>query len=132
MPDDASPSGDPLHMNLKGDVAHVRREDVGEVMVFVVDNDNIYPKQAKEIAHAVKGGIRSADRPKVLLDLSRVQFICSALIGHLVYLHERAQAKSGDFKICVTGERPAYTMKLVHLNRVMDIGGDRQQLIESF
>jgi anti-anti-sigma factor len=132
MTDEPNGVDDPLRMNLKGDAAHVRRDDAGGVMVFVVENTNIYPKQGTEIAKQVRAALEPADRPRLLLDLSRVEFICSAFIGRLLDLHKRAAARSGALKLCVTGEHVAYTMKLVKLNRIIEIGGDRQELIDSF
>lgn len=132
MPDNAGGPSGPLQTSLNTDAAHVRREDVSDVVVFAVENENIYPKQAEEIAGVIKAGILSADRPKVLADLSRVKFICSVFIGHLIELHKQATDRSGELKICVTGEHAAYTMKLVKLSNIIEIGGDRQKLIESF
>lgn len=132
MSDNAGGPGDPPQMSLNTDAAHVRREEVGDVVVFAVENENIYPKQAEEITGVIRAGILSADPPRVLADLSRVKFICSAFIGHLIELHKEARDRSGEVKICVTGEHAAYTMKLVKLSNIIEIGGDRQKLIESF
>ena len=132
MSDDADRPGDPLHMNLKDGAAHVHREDVGDVMVFGVENENVYPRQADEIAAIIKAGIIASDKPKAIVDLSRVQFICSAFIGLLIDVHKLAGEKSGEIKLCVTGEHVAYTMKLVKLQKIMQIAGDRQQLLDSF
>ena len=132
MSDQTGRADDPLDMNLKEDAAHVDREDVRGVTVFTVRNENIYPKQATGITGTVKAGIMSADQPKVLVDLSPVQFMCSAFIGQLVDLHRLAEEKSGALKICVTGEHVAYTMKLVKLNNIIHIAGDKQQLLDSF
>ncbi|MFW6158085.1 MAG: STAS domain-containing protein [Planctomycetota bacterium] len=128
----ADVGGDPLQRGPKADVAHIRQEAVGDVTVFVVENENIYAKQAEEMADAIRGGIRSADRPRILVDLSAAEFTCSALMGLLIDLHKSAAEKGGDLKICVTGGHAAYTMKLVKLNHIIDMAGDRQSLIDVF
>lgn len=131
-PDDAGQADDPLNMNLKEDAAHVHHETAGDVAVLVVDNENVYPKQSKEIAAAIRGTISAATEPKVLIDLSQVEFMCSAFIGEIVGLHKLAEERSGTVKLCVTGEHVAYTMKLVKLSNIIEIGGDRQVLLDSF
>jgi len=125
-------SDDPLKPDLKADEAHIRREDVADVMVFAIENENVYPKQAGEIAAVIRALALSAPRPKILVDLSRVQFISSAFIGNLADLQKLASEKSGSLKICVTGGHVAYTMKLVKLNKLIEIAGDRQTLLDSF
>ena len=131
----AEPTGstdDASRADHKEDAARVERESVGDVMVLVVGNTNVYPKQAREVARAVGGAMLSATPPKVLVDLSRVEFICSAFIGQLIDLHKEARAAGGDLKIHVTGEHVAYTMKLVKMDTIVDVSADRQELIEAF
>lgn len=130
--DNAAQSDDPLDMKLKEDAAHVHRETAGDVTVFIVENENVYPKQSSEIAASIRGVILAAKPPKVLIDLSQVQFLCSAFIGKLIELHKLAEKGGGVIKLCVTGEHVAYTMKLVKLNKIIHIGGKRQKLIDSF
>ena len=132
MSENAAQTGDPLDMKLKEDAAHVHREAAGDVTVFVVENENVYPKQSNEIAASIRGAILAAEPPKVLIDLSQVQFLCSAFIGKLIELHKLAEEQGGAIKLCVTGEHVAYTMKLVKLNNIIHIGGKRQELIDSF
>jgi anti-anti-sigma factor len=132
MSDDAGQADDPLNMNLKEDAARVHHEAAGDVTVFVVENENVYPKQSQDIASAIRGAILAADAPKVLIDLSQVQFICSAFIGRIIELHKLAEERGGVIKLCVTGEHVAYTMKLVKLNNIIPIGGNRQELLDSF
>lgn len=128
----AGQSDDPLHMGAKNDDACVSREDIGGVSVMIVENENLYPKQSQEIGRIIKLAIRDSKQPKILVDLTKVQFASSAFIGQLVDLHQFAREKSGDLKVCVTGEHVAYTMKLVKLNKVMEIGGDKVKLLDSF
>ena len=132
MSDDADRADDPLNMNLKEDAARVHHEAAGDVTVFVVENENVYPKQSQDIGSAIRGVILAVDAPKVLIDLSQVQFICSAFIGRIIGLHKLAEERGGVIKLCVTGEHVAYTMKLVKLNNIIPIGGNRQELLDSF
>ena len=131
-PDDAGQPDDPLNINLKEDAARVHHETAGDVAGLVVENENVYPKQSKEIAAAIHGTVLAAAKPKVLIDLSQVEFMCSAFIGEIVALHKLAEEQGGTLKLCVTGEHVAYTMKLVKLNNIIEIGGDRQELLDSF
>jgi len=128
----AGQSDDPLHMGAKNDDACVRQEDIGDVSVMIIENENLYPKQSQEIGRTIKLAIRDSKRPKILVDLTKVQFASSIFIGQLVDLHQLAREKSGDLKVCVTGEHVAYTMKLVKLNKVIEIGGDKVKLLDSF
>jgi len=130
--DNAAQADDPLDMKLKEDAAQVHREAAGDVTVFVVENENVSPKQSNEIAASIRGAILAAKPPKVLIDLSQVQFLCSAFIGKLIELHNLAEEGGGTIKLCVTGEHVAYTMKLVKLSKIIHIGGSRQELIDAF
>ena len=132
MPDKAERPTDPLRMGLKSDAADIRSEMVGDVAVFVIGNENLYPKQAAEVTAVVQAYISPVEHPNVLIDLSAVEFLCSAFIGQLVDLHKQATEQSGSLKVCVTGGHAAYTMKLVKLNKLLDMGGDREKLIASF
>jgi anti-anti-sigma factor len=123
---------DPLHMAEKEGALHARRETAGGVMVFIVENPDLYAKQADELGEQIGSEIESADRPAVLVDLSGVRFVCSALIGRLIDLHKRAKDKGGTLKLCVTGEHVEYSFKLVHLHEVIEIGRDRRALLDAF
>ena len=132
MSENVSRPDDILHMGLKEDAAHVRREDAGGVIVLAVGNENIYPKQSAEIGAEIRAELASVDRPRLLLDLSAVKFVCSAFIGKLVELQKDAAARSGEIKVCVTGEHVVYTMKLVRLHKIIQLAPDRQQLLDAF
>jgi len=132
MADGSAQTEDPLHSDAKTRAARVRRESVRGVSVFVVETESVYPRQAAEIASALKGGVLAAERPKVLADLSGVRFVCSAFIGKLMEVFKESEQRGGTFKICVKDERVAYTMKLVRLDALVEVGCDRAALIESF
>jgi len=119
-------------MDEKDDAGRARLENVGDVMVFVVETADVYPRQSKHIHGAIKAGIETAAEPKVVVDLSNVKFVCSAFIGEFIALHKLAEKRAGGLKICVTDEHIAYTMELLRLNEIIEIGSDAQQLAASF
>jgi anti-anti-sigma factor len=131
VPDSPTASNDPLHMNEK--LGHVRIEHAreGKVDVFQVDSPDVYPNQSDEIHAIIEGSIGRDAPPLVLLDLSAVKFVCSAFIGKLVDLRNQIDHLSGTIKILVTHERVAYTMKLVGLQELLEIGADRRALLNS-
>lgn len=123
---------DPLHLDRKADAAQVHSEHADDVLVFVVETENIYPKQAGELAAYMKAAIQPLDSPRVLVDLDRVRFACSAFVGQLISIHKLVAARGGDMKVFVTDEHVAYTVRLVKLHKLLDVGDDREQLIGSF
>jgi anti-anti-sigma factor len=123
--------GDPLHMGEKESAARVLREVVDGVLVFRVQNPNIYPKQADEIGDEIVADMEAAHSPRVLLDLSGVEFVCSAFLGRLIEMHKRAKERHGGFKVCVASPHVEFTAKLLHLNQVMEIGHDPEPLLRA-
>jgi anti-anti-sigma factor len=128
---DAPGKRDPLHMDEKEGAARTRREVVGGVVIFAVESANVYPRQADEIADTVTREIETAEPPRLLLDLSAVEFVCSAFLGRLIQMHQRAKERSGGFKVCVASPHVDFTAKLLHLNEVMEIGHDRDELVRA-
>ena len=115
-----------------GDGGCVRCYNIGDVMMFVVESKQVYPKQVDEILHIIRGRISEAAGPKVIVDLCNVEFVCSALIGGFVALHKLAHSRSGELKMCVADKQIMNTMKVLRLTDIIEIDDDVRALASHF
>ena len=118
--------------NHKEEPALVELQDVGTVTVLTVGNANIYPLQANEIATKIKAAILNTQPPRILVDMSPVEFMCSAMLGKLIQASKLAKERSGELKLCAQTERVLYSMNLVKLGDVLHVANDRQELLDAF
>jgi anti-anti-sigma factor len=93
-----------LHARKAGDVTHVTvlTHDLSEANAKVV---------GQALVHLVEG----VARPRLRLDLARVRFLTSTLLGNLVALHKRVRATGGELVLLnVTG----YVYEVFELTRL--------------
>jgi anti-sigma B factor antagonist len=70
--------------------------------------------------------------PKMVLDLSRLQYVDSSGLGVFIWCLRRANANGGDLKFCGVTDRVRATLELVRLNRVLDLYPTRDEAIQAF
>jgi anti-anti-sigma factor len=129
MSDALTNPNDPLHLDAKLDHVRIEHHTERGVKVFQVMSRDVYPRQSDEI-HAIIEGAIGRRKPVVLLDLGEVRFICSAFLGRLINLHKQIDHLSGQLKIFVADEHVRYTMGLVGLDRLVEVGSDRRALLD--
>lgn len=87
-----SPSAELLDVSRRGDVTVVRflRRTLLDPLALDAGGD------------AVAAALR-AERPRVLLDFSRVESVASAMVGRLLAFHQHIEAAGGTLAFCGVG-----------------------------
>lgn len=132
MADAGKTNQDILHLHQKHEASQLSVQNVGQITIFTVENSNLYPKQANGIRQKMMLKANNIEKPKILVDLSKVQLVTSAFIGGLVELHNHVASKSGVVKLFVPNKHVSYTLRLVRLHKLMEISADRYALLAQF
>ena len=71
-------------------------------------------------------------RCKLIIDCAHLGYISSYGVGSLVFLQTRLKQQGGDVKLAAIQGPVADVLKLVHLDRILEIYGDTEFARESF
>lgn len=72
------------------------------------------------------------EQSKLVMDLSEVQFIDSSGMGLILYCIRQTASTSGGVKICCASQAVSVALRLVRIDRLVDIFATRQQAVDSF
>lgn len=72
------------------------------------------------------------DRPRVVLDCSRLQSVDSAGIEMLLQCMEEAMKRDGDVKLAAVSPAPTATLELMRVDRVFEMFETTEQAAASF
>ena len=70
--------------------------------------------------------------PRLMLDLSPVEFMSSAAFGKLISLNSRVRARNGQVLFCNIRPELLQVFHTCHLERVFDIRKDKADALASF
>lgn len=68
----------------------------------------------------------------VIVDLSQVQWVDSAVCGTLLWAYRVLRENGGELKICAASRTVRTLFELVRLHRVVDMFNTREQALRSF
>jgi anti-sigma B factor antagonist len=76
-----------------------------------------------------KGDVEAVieDGAKVVLDLSRVEFVDSAGLGGIVWFLKQLAAQGGDLKVCGVCSSVRALFELIRMHRLLAIYNDRDE-----
>ena len=92
-------------------------------------------KEAKEILltlESLSRYVSSKDNLRILLDMSNVEYLSSAGLGHLVALLKNARAGVGEFKICSLQDAIRDLFEVMRLDTIFEIFTDPDEALASF
>lgn len=105
-------------------------ETFGDVLVVTVNAEQLEVGNADAVRAALTTAF--ADFRKVVLDLSRVEFMdsrgCGVILSCLKYLAERG----GDLKICRVSKPVRGVFELIRLHKMCEITDTREQAVQAF
>jgi len=78
----------------------LRVTERGDVLILEFFNGRLSADLADEIDEELNAAAAQEKFKKILLDLSRLNSVCSSLIGMLVTLNKRMREKGGVLKLC--------------------------------
>ena len=106
------------------------QEKVEEVIVIPVPLETLEAANAQEFKRQFLVAVEGAG--KVVLDMSKVQFIdsmgCAVILECLRSLGE----SNGDMKLCCLTQRVRALFELTRLHRVIELFNDREEAIRAF
>jgi anti-sigma B factor antagonist len=69
---------------------------------------------------------------KILLDMSSLEYLSSAGLGHLVGLLKKARATGGSFKLCRLQEPIRELFEVMHLGKIFEIFASVEEALASY
>ena len=69
---------------------------------------------------------------KMVLDLSQVQYLSSAVLRHLIALYKAIKAEKGDLKLCCVKPEIREVFKITQLDKMIEIKEDLTAAVNSF
>lgn len=107
----------------------VEKEKDIAVMALTLDNITMY--QNEELKKAFTD-ILDKGAKKIILDLSKTDFISTLVIASMVYMLKRAKEAGGNLVICSVKGRIKDVLAMTNLDKIFDIFPDRPAAVAAF
>jgi anti-sigma B factor antagonist len=111
-------------------IVEISIEKVRGVNVIVLAVDSLDASNTTEFKRAFAPAVEPNAR--VVLDLSRVQFIDSSGCGAILALLRQLTQAGGDLKLCSVSRPVKSLFELVRMHRILEICDDRESAIRAF
>jgi anti-sigma B factor antagonist len=105
-------------------------EKVGDVTIVAVNADHLDSNNADEFRRDLAPVLQ--DCRKLVLDLDQVQSIDSRGCGVVISCLKHLSSVGGDLKLCGVGETVRMVFDLIHMERVCEILGTRDEALKAF
>jgi anti-sigma B factor antagonist len=109
----------------------VTSERSGDVVIVHAAPARLMHPSLVEFSSSVKGQLTGGER-KVVIDLSKVEYLDSAAIGCLMDLYRQATTAGATLKLAGVQRRVETMLTLVGANQFMDIYPDTAAAVKSF
>ncbi len=114
-------------------MARIATEIVDDVIVFIFQASTILDEQAvKEVSAELNHYIDSTTQECVVLDLSRVTMMTSAIIGELVKFRKRCDQDKIELRLCGLSKEIAEVFKITRMDKIFKIYKTREKALKSF
>ena len=105
-------------------------DKIGDVGVVGVPLEELDASNASELKRDIAEALHA--NTKMVLDLSRVQFMDSSGLGAMLSCLRQLTAKQGDLKLCGLSQQVRAAVELVRLHRIFAIYGGREEAVRAF
>jgi anti-sigma B factor antagonist len=105
-------------------------EKVGDVTIVAVNADHLDSGNADDFRRDLAPVLQ--DCRKLVLDLERVQLVDSRGCGVIISCLKHLSSVGGDLKLCGIAEPVRMVFDLIHIDRVCEILGTREEAIKAF
>jgi len=105
-------------------------DKIGDVAAVAVPVDELDASNASELKRDIAPVLLA--NSKVVLDLSRVQFMDSSGLGAMLSCLRQLNARKGDLKLCGMSKQVRRAFELVRLDRILDIHASRAEAVRAF
>ncbi len=105
-------------------------ETEGDVAVVKVGAESLDPGSSSLLKETAEAAM--TERPRLVIDLSEVEFINSTGFSALLWCLRRAQELGGDVKLCGVKGDVRTLFQLIRMHRVFEIYESREAAVEAF
>jgi len=105
-------------------------EKAGGVAVVSVNAEELDLSNVEEFKREVSNVL--AETPRVVLDLSRVQFVDSNGCGSILWLLKQVTTAGGDLRLCGVNKPVRTVFEMIRLHRICEILPTREEAIKAF
>lgn len=105
-------------------------ETFGDVTAVTINEEQLEVGTADEVRTALEQALDGAK--KVVIDLSRVQFVDSRGCGVILSCLKRLAERGGDLRLCRVNKPVRTVFDLIRLHKMCDIHDTREQAIQAF
>jgi len=105
-------------------------EKVGEATVLTIPGESLDASNAKDFKRDVMPIMER--NLKVVLDMSKLQFVDSSGLGAILSCLRRLNASGGDLKLCGMTKPVRALFELVRMHRIFDIFNTREEAVSAF
>ena len=114
-------------------MARIATEVVDDTIVFIFQASSILDEVAvKEVSSELNSYLDATTEEFVVLDLSRVTMMTSAIIGELVKFRKRCEQDKVELALCGLSKNIAEVFKITRMDKIFKIYKDRAKAIKSF
>jgi anti-sigma B factor antagonist len=105
-------------------------EQVGDITVVAVNAEQLDASNAEDLRQAMTPIL--ANSRKLVLDLSRVNFVDSRGCGAILSCLKSVAAQGGDLKLCQVTPTVRSVFEMIRLHRICEIHATRADAVRSF
>lgn len=100
------------------------------IVVLSLEEDSLDASNARKFRKAVE--VIIDQRPRIVLDLSSVNFMDSSGLGALVACQRMVNSRNGEFRLCTLNSSVRALFDLMRMHRVFNIHQSRDEALRSF
>ena len=105
-------------------------EFAGDVCIVDVPFESLESFNAQDFKRQLLPLLQGAT--KLVLDMSKVQFIDSMGAGVLLSCLRQLTSSDGDMKLCAVTKPARNVLELIRMHRIIDICNDRDEALRAF
>ena len=109
---------------------HLHVEKQGEVAVVAAQAEHLDASVAEEFKHDM-GPVLDAN-PRVVLDMSQLEFVDSAGLGAILSCLRKLSAAGGDLKLCGLTKPVRAVFEISRMHRIFDIFPTQEEAVQAF
>lgn len=105
-------------------------DKMGDVSVAAIPVDELDASNSGEFKRDIAPVLQT--NTKLVLDLSRLNFVDSSGLGAMLSCLRQLTARKGDLKLCGMSKQVRALFELVRMHRIFDIYGTRDEAVGAF
>jgi anti-sigma B factor antagonist len=105
-------------------------EKSGDIAIVGVSGDRLDTTNIKEFMRDIAPILEA--NPKLVLDISKVEFVDSSGLGAFLFCLKRSNTAGGDLKVCGMTKAIRVLFELVRFHRIIEIYGSKEEAVKAF